>query len=99
MYMPWVVDFKQSGKRFIYNKNKSGPKIDPWSTPHEITLFLDNSPLTLHCCFLFIKYDSGHFSSMPRIQNCSLILFNKMCWFIESIAFLISKNTTPFDLP
>ncbi len=63
---------------------------------HMIILLLDNSPLTLHCCSLFVNYDSNHFSSIRNIQNCLFILFSEMRWFIKSNAFLIYRNTTPF---
>ena len=46
-----------SSKSLINNKNWSGPSIDPTGTPQVIILLLDNSPLTLHCCSQFVKYD------------------------------------------
>jgi hypothetical protein len=37
----------------IYSRNKIGPKMDPWGTPHVITLICECIPLKFTNCCLF----------------------------------------------
>ena len=46
-----------SGRSLINNKNKRGPKIEPWGTPISISKSEDLTPFTLTYCDLFVKYD------------------------------------------
>ena len=97
--MEWLVDLKHSGRSLIYNKNSNEPKIEPWGTPQVIVFLDDSCSLILHCCSLFDKYDSNHFSSMLEISKRFFILFRRIPWFIESNAFLISRKMMPFNFP
>ena len=83
----------------MYNKNNNGPSIEPCGISH--TIFLDDDvwPLTEHTCFLFVEYNSNHFSSVLWIPNWSLSFLNKISWLIESKVLHISRKTTPFSLP
>ena len=83
----------------MYNKNNNGPKIEPWGTPQVIVFLDDICSLIQHCCSLFDKYDSNHFSSVLEMPKRVLILFRRMPWFIESKAFLMSRKMTPFNFP
>ena len=53
-----VVVLKQFGKSFTYRRNNIGPRLEPSGTPHETVRHFDVVWLTLHICFLFVKYDS-----------------------------------------
>ena len=41
-----LVEFKHEGRSLIYNKNKSGPRIEPCGTPHVILLSFEMKPFT-----------------------------------------------------
>ena len=85
------------GKFLMYNRNKRGPRIDPWGTP-QVIIFLDDSwSLITHCSSLFVRDGLNQFNSIPMIPKRSFILVIGMSWLMETKAFLISRNTTPFS--
>ena len=44
----------QFGKSFIYNKNKRGPKTDPWGTPQRMGLWSEVTfPMDVNCFLSF----------------------------------------------
>ena len=47
------------------SKNNIGPKLEPCGTPQEIVQHFDVVWLTLHICFLFVKYDLNQFKVLP----------------------------------
>ena len=84
-------------KSLMYNRNKSGSRIDPWGTP-QVIIFLDDSwSLIMHCSSLFVRYGLNQFNSISMIPKSSFILVMGMSWLMESKAFLISRNTTPLS--
>ena len=42
-----LVEFKHEGRSLIYNKNKSGPRIEPCGTPHVIFFSFEMKPFNL----------------------------------------------------
>ena len=38
-----IVYLHTLAKSFIYDKNNTGPKIEPWGTPHDIVLMFDET--------------------------------------------------------
>jgi hypothetical protein len=48
---------KQFGRSFIYRRNSSGPKLDPWGTPQRMVCYCDLVCPILHICVRFVKYD------------------------------------------
>ena len=69
-----MVNLKLSRKSLISNRNRSGPKMDPWGNP-QVIIFSDESwPLIIHCRSLFVRYDLSQFNLIPRIPKCSFIL-------------------------
>ena len=50
---------------FIYSKNKSGPRTDPWGTPQVISQCSDWTLLTVTNCFLPLKYDTNQLFATP----------------------------------
>ena len=47
-----VSNSEAKGKSLMYNKNKSGPRTDPWGTPISIGNSLDFQPFTNVYCFI-----------------------------------------------
>jgi hypothetical protein len=45
-------EVRQFGRSFIYNKNRSGPTLEPWGIPHLTVLVLDIVWSTLHIWIL-----------------------------------------------
>ena len=39
----------------MYNKKSSGPRQDPWGTPHDTLVYEDINLRTLVYCYLFFK--------------------------------------------
>ncbi len=90
-----VVDFKQFGKSFTYSRNNIGPRLEPCGTPQETVRHFDVVWLTLHICFLFVKYDLNQFKVLPTQPN----FFNfsiKIAWSTQSNAFFKSRNIMLF---
>ena len=64
-----VVNLKLSGKSLISNRNRSGPKMDPWGNL-QVIIFSDESwPLIIDCRSLFVRYDLSQFNLIPKIPN------------------------------
>ena len=55
--------------QLIYNKNKSGPRIEPCGTPHVILLSFEMKPFTSDFCERSLKYDSSSWNALPVIPN------------------------------
>ena len=49
------IDFKPSGKSFIYIKNNKGPKTEPCGTPARILVHFDVRPMSRTRCWWFVK--------------------------------------------
>ena len=49
----FVLDNKSFVKSLIYDKNRSGPRIDPWGTPALTSAHEENWPLKLPFAFCF----------------------------------------------
>ena len=39
----------------MYDKNNSGPRVDPWGTPHVTKRISEQIPFTVVHCFRFVK--------------------------------------------
>ena len=79
------------GRSFVYIKNNSGSKIEPYGTPILLFDVSDEyapsiSTTNLRLC----KYDLINFKGTPLIPVFSSFL-NRITWFKVSKAFLISK--------
>ena len=90
-----VVDFKQFGKSFTYSENNIGPKLEPCRTPQEIVRRFDVVWLTLHICFLFVKYVLNQFKVLPIQPNFTNFSV-KILLSTQSKAFFKSRNIIPF---
>merc|ERR1712074_388886 len=53
------VELTCRGKSFIYNRNKRGPRIDPWGTPVATICFFDFCPFTKTYWFLLDRYEEN----------------------------------------
>ena len=45
------------GMSFIYRRNRIGPKIDPWGTPHKSCPGSENDEFKFTLNFLYDRYD------------------------------------------
>ena len=55
----------------MYNRNKIGPRLEPWGTPHFSCLTGDILLFTEHILFRPERYDSNHFKLVPLIPHNS----------------------------
>ena len=85
------INLEERGRSFMYNKNRRGPRIDPWGTPSRISKRGLNLFLMLTNCLRFLRYDLNHSSSMPIIPYL-LSLLKSISWLQVSNAFLRSQK-------
>lgn len=64
--MEW---FKHPGRSLTYIRERSGPNMELWGTPHLMYWGLDGTPSTNHCCFLFERYDCSKSNSTNLVLN------------------------------
>ena len=54
-------------RSFIYRRNRIGPRMEPWGTPHLIILVEELTPLYVVNCFLLLRLLSTHEFANPLI--------------------------------
>ena len=60
---------------FIYRKNRSGPKIDPWGTPHESRPGSKKDLFKFNLNFLYDRYDlNKRMTSLENPKNSILLI-------------------------
>jgi len=58
---------EDSGRSLIYNKNSTGPRVEPCGTPQVICILSDWTSFAKTNCCLFFKYDVKKSRANPRI--------------------------------
>jgi hypothetical protein len=66
------------GKSFMYNKNRMGPRIDPWGTQYKLFLNEDLYFLRLPLCFCYV-YCYVHKVFRICLIMCFDFLLNLCC--------------------
>ena len=75
-----LVVSKQLGRSLMYNRNKIGPRLEPWGTPHFSCLTDDTLLFTEHIWFRPERYDSNHFELQSRKKpSATLVTFYQNC--------------------
>ena len=95
MYLNWLEHFVIS---FMKIKNRRGPKIGPWGTPHWITLGFDPTLFIDTYCSLFVRYERNQSKATPRTPH----VFNfdsRISWLTQSKALRKSRNNENTILP
>ena len=52
-----LISFKENLKSFMYSKNNSRSKVEPWGTPHFMPSLEDSKPLIHTYCCRLLKYE------------------------------------------
>ena len=72
-----------------YNRNKRGPRAEPWGTPHCVIRLSETKLSTAVVCLRSNKYERSQSFTIPRIpQKCSLL--RRIEWSTVSNAFFKS---------
>ena len=95
MYLNWWEHFVIS---FMTIKNRRGPKIDPYGTPHWITLGFESTLFIDTHCSLFVRHERYQSKAIPRTPR----VFNfdsRISWLTQSNALRKSRNKENTILP
>ena len=79
--------FRESGKSFIYARNKQGPRTEPWGTPDMTGTVGDCLPSTTTDCDLFWKNDLIHETVLrftPRLNSLYIsVSYGLLCQMLH----------------
>lgn len=80
-------------RSLMYNKNNTGPRIDPCGTPDLTTQNADMLPSILTKCWRLARKSSTHHTKLtsPKVP---FNIINSLLWLTWSKAFMQSKNIT-----
>ena len=66
----FAFDERPSVRLFIYIKNRSEPRMEPWGSPALTSAQEEVCPLRTTLCFLFLKKFDNRFKRLPDMPFC-----------------------------